>query len=343
MRRLLAGTTAVEQGALDTVVPVTSRDEIGRLTQAFNNMVGELRVKARIRDTFGKYLDPRIVAGLIDRPELIDPGGSRRDMTILFCDMQGFTSFSEGLTPTALVHVINRYLTVMSEPVRRHNGIIDKYIGDGIMAFWGPPFTGADEHARLACLAALDQLACLAEFDAELPELTGIRRGLPKIEVRIGIATGPVVVGNIGSEQTRSYTVIGDTVNVASRLEGACKIYGVRALIGEATQRLAADAVETREIDSVLVVGKSEPERIFELLGRKGEVAAQRLELCGSFAAALAAYRRRGWDDAIRGFEACLALDPEDPPSRVFLARVMRFREYAPANDWDGVWALEAK
>ena len=343
VRRLLAGTTAVEQGALDTIVPVTSRDEIGRLTQAFNNMVGELRVKARIRDTFGKYLDPRIVAGLIDRPELIDPGGSRRDMTILFCDMQGFTSFSEGLTPTALVHVINRYLTVMSEPVRRHNGIIDKYIGDGIMAFWGQPFTGADEHARLACLAALDQLACLAEFDAELPELTGIRRGLPKIEVRIGIATGPVVVGNIGSEQTRSYTVIGDTVNVASRLEGACKTYGVRALIGEATQRLTGDAVETREIDSVLVLGKSEPERIFELLGRKGEVAAPRLELRATFAAALAAYRRRGWDDAVSGFEACLALDPEDPPSRVFLARVMRFREYAPANDWDGVWALEAK
>ena len=114
-------------------------------------------------------------------------------------------------------------------------------------------------------------------------------------------------------------------------------------LIGEATQQLAGDAVETREIDSVLVVGKSEPERIFELLGRKGEVAAPRLELRATFAAALAAYRRRGWDDAVRGFEASLALDPEDPPSRVFLARVMQFREYAPANDWDGVWALEAK
>jgi adenylate cyclase len=122
VRRLLAGTAAVEQGVLDTVIPVTSTDEIGRLTHAFNTMVGELRVKAQIRDTFGKYVDPRIVEGLIDRPELADPKGARRQMTILFCDMQGFTSFSEGMTPSGLVTVMNRYLTVMSEPVRRNNG-----------------------------------------------------------------------------------------------------------------------------------------------------------------------------------------------------------------------------
>jgi len=132
-------------------------------------MVGELRVKARIRDTFGKYVDPRIVAGLLDRPELTDAKGSRREMTILFCDMKGFTALSEGMTPAALVNVLNRYITVMSEPVRRNNGIIDKYIGDGIMAFWGPPFTGTDDHSGPACLAALDQLAGLAGFRADLP------------------------------------------------------------------------------------------------------------------------------------------------------------------------------
>jgi HAMP domain-containing protein len=170
VRRLLLGTAAVEGGALDTVIPITSRDEIGRLTQSFNSMVGELRVKARIRDTFGKYVDPRIVAGLIDRPELTDAKGSRREMTIFFCDMKEFTSFSEGMTPAALVNVMNRYMTMMSEPVRHNNGIIDKYIGDGIMAFWGPPFTSAEEHPGLACLAALDQLATLAAFRAELPE-----------------------------------------------------------------------------------------------------------------------------------------------------------------------------
>ena len=204
VRRLLAGTAAIEGGALDTVIPITSRDEIGRLTQSFNSMVGELRIKAQIRETFGKYVDPRIVAGLLDRPELTDVKGSRREMTMLFCDMEGFTTLSEGMTPAALVTVLNRYLTLMSDPVRRNNGIIDKYIGDAVMAFWGPPFTGAQEQARLACLAALDQLAGLAAFRAELPDLTGLKRGIPEHGIRIGIATGDVVVGSIGSEQTRN-------------------------------------------------------------------------------------------------------------------------------------------
>jgi adenylate cyclase len=343
VRRLVAGTAAVEQGALDTVVPVTSRDEIGRLTQSFNTMVGELRVKEQIRDTFGKYVDPRIVAALIERPELTDPGGSRREMTILFCDMDGFTSFSEGMTPSGLVTVLNRYLSVISDPVRRNDGIIDKYIGDAVMAFWGPPFTGATEHARLAALTAVEQLAAVAAFQSELPELIGIRRGLPQLEARIGIATGEVVVGNIGSEQTRSYTVIGDTVNVASRLEGACKIYGTKVLISAATQNRAGEAIETREIDSVVVIGKSEPERIFELLGRKGGVDPDRLELRDNFADGLAAYRARAWDKAARAFEVCLKIAPDDRPSRVFLSRIGDFRSRPPANDWNGVWMLETK
>jgi adenylate cyclase len=343
VRRLLVGTAAVERGALDTVVPVTSRDEIGRLTQSFNSMVGELRVKAQIRDTFGKYVDPRIVAGLIDRPEVTDAKGSRREMTVLFCDMKGFTAFSEGMTPAALVNVLNRYMTVMSEPVRHNNGIIDKYIGDGIMAFWGPPFTSAEEHPGLACLAALDQLAGFAAFRAELPDLIGLRRGFPEIDVRIGIATGGVVVGNIGSEQTRNYTVIGDTVNVASRLEGANKTYGTQVLVSEMTNRFAADLVETREIDLALVIGKTEPQRIFELLGRKGEVAGVRLALRDAFVDALAAYRRKDWVGAREGFESCLAIMPGDEPSKVFLSRIAQFCAIAPGTDWDGVWSLAEK
>jgi class 3 adenylate cyclase len=306
-------------------------------------MVGELRLKAQIQETFGKYVDPRIVAGLIDRPELTDVRGSRREMTILFCDMRDFTTFSEGMTPAGLVNVLNRYLTLMSEPIRHNNGIIDKYIGDGIMAYWGPPFTGAEEQARLACLAALDQLAGLAAFRTELPELTGIKRGLPEIDMRIGIATGEVVVGSIGSEQTRNYTVIGDAVNLASRLEGANKTYGTRVLISEATDRLAADAVETRELDTVLVVGKTEPQRIFELLGRKGEVARERLELRDAFIEALVAYRRGAWEDARTGFETCLAIAPCDAPSKVFLDRLARFQSAAPSSDWTGVWPLTEK
>jgi class 3 adenylate cyclase len=343
VRRLLAGTAAVEQGALDTVVPVTSQDEIGRLTQSFNNMVGELRVKEQIRETFGKYVDPRIVGALIDRPELTDPKGARRQMTILFCDMKGFTSFSEGMTPVGLVNVLNRYLSVISEPVRRNNGIIDKYIGDAVMAYWGPPFTGIEDQARLACMAAIEQLVALPLFQAELPDLMGVRRGLPQVSIRVGIATGEVVVGSIGSEQTRSYTVIGDTVNFASRLEGAGKAYGTHVLISEATQRLAVGAVETREIDTVLVVGKTEPERIFELLGRKGEVPAAKLELRDSFEAALVSYRAQAWEEAEAGFRKCLEIEPEDGPSGVFLARVAHFREHPPAPGWNGVWALETK
>jgi adenylate cyclase len=343
VRRLLLGTAAVEHGALDTVVPVTSRDEIGSLTQSFNSMVGELRVKARIRDTFGKYVDPRIVAGLLDRPELTEAKGSRREMTILFCDMKGFTALSEGMTPAALVNVLNRYITVMSEPVRRNNGIIDKYIGDGIMAFWGPPFTGTDDHSGPACLAALDQLAGLAGFRAELPEITGLRRGFPEVDIRIGIATGDVVVGNIGSEQTRNYTVIGDTVNLASRLEAANKTYGTRALVSEGTNRFAADLVETREIDQVLVVGKTEPQRVFELLGRKGEVSGERLALRDAFGAALAAYRRKNWGEARAGFEGCLEIVPGDGPSTALLRRIAQFCTTAPGLDWDGVWSLTEK
>ena len=343
VRRLLLGTAAVEHGALDTVVPVTSRDEIGSLTQSFNSMVGELRVKARIRDTFGKYVDPRIVAGLLDRPELTEAKGSRREMTILFCDMKGFTALSEGMTPAALVNVLNRYITVMSEPVRRNNGIIDKYIGDGIMAFWGPPFTGTDDHSGPACLAALDQLAGLAGFRAELPEITGLRRGFPEVDIRIGIATGDVVVGNIGSEQTRNYTVIGDTVNLAARLEAANKTYGTRALVSEGTNRFAADLVETREIDQVLVVGKTEPQRIFELLGRKGEVSGERLALRDAFGTALAAYRRKNWGEARAGFEGCLEIVPGDGPSTALLRRIAQFCTTAPGLDWDGVWSLTEK
>jgi class 3 adenylate cyclase len=343
VRRLLAGTAAVEGGALDTVVPITTRDEIGRLTQSFNNMVSELRLKAQIRETFGKYVDPRIVAGLINRPDLTDGRGSRREMTILFCDMKGFTAFSEGMTPTALVTVLNRFMTVLSEPVRRRNGIIDKYLGDGVMAFWGPPFTTAEEHAELACLAGLDQIGGLPNFRADLPDLIGFRRGLPDIDIRIGIATGDVVVGSIGSDQTRTYTVIGDPVNLAARLEGANRTYGTRMLISEATNQLIADSIETREIDSVLVVGKTESQRVFELLGRKGEVSPERLALRDAYQKALDAYRREAWDEARTRFENCLGIVECDGPSKLMLKRIARFEEAAPRADWNGVWSLAEK
>jgi class 3 adenylate cyclase len=343
VRRLLAGTEAVREGQLDATIPVTSSDEIGKLTEAFNHMIGELRVKARIRETFGWYVDPRIVAGLLDRPELIGAAGARRVMTVLFCDMKGFTSISEGMTPSGMLTVVNEYLTIMSRAIREHDGIIDKYVGDMIMAFWGPPFNEADEQARLACLAALTQLDRLAPFRETLPELMGIRRGLPDIDMRIGIATGDVVVGNIGSDVTKSYTVMGDTVNLASRLESVNKSYGTHILVSETTARMAEGAIETREVDSIVVAGKTEPHRVFELLGRRGELDPATVVLRDRFAAGLAAYRRQAWEEARAEFEGCLAAAPADGPSRVLLARVAHLAEHPPVGGWNGVWELTEK
>jgi adenylate cyclase len=343
VRRLLDATKAVREGQLDAMIPVTSSDEIGRLTEAFNHMIGELRAKVRIRETFGRYLDPRIVAGLIDRPELTKAGGDRRVMTVLFCDMKGFTSLSEGMTPSGMLTVLNEYLTIMSAAIREHDGIIDKYVGDAIMAFWGPPFNEAEEQARLACLAALTQLDRLTPFRQALPELMGIRRGLPDIDMRIGIATGDVVVGNIGSDITKSYTVMGDPVNLASRLEGVNKSYGTHILMSETSARMAEGAIEAREIDSIVVVGKSEPQRVFEALGRKGELDPATVQLRDRFAVGLAAYRRQAWAEAHAEFEGCLAAAPGDGPSRVLLARVAHLAEHPPGPDWNGVWTLTEK
>jgi len=341
--RLLEGTQAVQQGRLETTVEVTSRDEIGRLTTAFNLMVGDLRVKERIKETFGRYVDPRIVSGLIERPDLAKVEGERRTMTILFCDMKGFTGLSEGLTPAALVRLINAYLTDLSIPIRERGGIIDKYIGDAVMAYWGPPFNLHEEQAKLACFAALDQLDRLVQFRKAVPEIVGLKRGLPDIDIRVGIAAGDVVVGNIGSDVSMNYTVMGDTVNLASRLEGASKAYGTRLLIAEETWRMAADAIEVREIDLLLVVGKTEPQRIFELLGRKGQVDAGRMELARGFAEALELYRDRQFAKAEKAFEALLAVYPGDGASKVYCDRSRRLAAEPPPEDWDGVWRLTEK
>jgi class 3 adenylate cyclase len=343
VRRLLDGTRAVEAGRLDGSIDVTTRDEIGQLTSAFNNMVEQLRHKERLRETFGRYVDPRVVEGLIDPKSLTSSDGERRVMTVLFCDMKGFTGLSEGMTPQGLVKVMNHYLSTMSGPIRSHRGIIDKYIGDAIMAYWGPPFTEDDEQARLACLAAVEMAHRGVALRTELPELLGVRTIPSDCTIRIGIATGEVLVGSIGSEFMMSYTVMGDAVNLASRLEGANKIYGSGSLASEPTIKAAGDAVEFREIDRLVVVGQSHPEAVFEIMGRKDELDENQLRLREHYAEGLAAYRARRWDDARQAFDAALDAAPGDGPSAAMARRVAQFEANPPAADWDGAWRLDQK
>jgi adenylate cyclase len=338
VRDLVSATQEVERGNLQTDIAIQTRDEIGQLARSFNHMLAEMRVKERIKDTFGHYVDPRIVESLLGNPDALESEGGRQDCTVLFSDIAGFTGLAELLTPAAVVRLINGYFTEMSEPIRSSQGIIDKYIGDAIMAFWAPPFTAPADHARLACLSALAQRARLAGFQARLPELTGLRRSVPPLEMRIGIATGEVVVGNVGSEVSKNYTVIGDTVNLAARLEALNKQYGTRTLIAETTEALAQGAIETREIDLVAVAGKSEPIRIFELLAAEGGLSAEAQARRDRFEAALTSYRARDWAAARAGFEA-LAQEPGgDPPARVFLDRLDQLAADPPGDDWDGVW-----
>ena len=343
VRRLLEGTRAVEAGRLDGSIDVTTRDEIGQLTAAFNSMVEQLRHKERMRETFGRYLDPRVVEGLIDPQSLAATDGQRRVMTVLFCDMEGFTRLSEGMTPQGLVKVMNHYLSTMSGPIRSHRGIIDKYIGDAIMAYWGPPFTEDGEQSRLACLAAIEMTERGAALRTELPELIGVRAVPSDCDVRIGVATGEVLVGSIGSEFMMSYTVMGDAVNLASRLEGANKIYGTHSLVSEPTVAAARDAIEFREIDRLVVVGQTHPEAVFEIMGRKSELPPERLSLQKRYSEGLAAYRARRWDDARHAFRAALEAVPGDGPSMALVNRIEGFADNPPAADWDGAWHLDHK
>jgi adenylate cyclase len=338
VRALIAGLKNVEQGDLSVELPVASQDEVGELTQSFNYFVSELRSKEKIKRTFGQYIDPRVLDQVILQPGAVADG--RRLMTVSFADLEGFTSIGEHLTASGLVNLLNRHFTLQAEAVQQWKGIIDKFIGDAVLAFWGPPFTTPEEHPLLACRAALGQLEALETLRADLPELTGLRKNLPHVNLRIGISTGEVVVGNIGSESARSYTVIGDTVNLGQRLENANKIYGTHILVSEATREGAGSGILTREIDFLVVKGKTEIARVFEVLGLQGEVPEAKLSLSERFAAALAAYRSQEWDRSETALQGCLELFPDDGPSRLFLERVRQLRAQPPREPWDGVWRI---
>ncbi len=338
---LLAGAREVEAGRLDGSIAVTTHDEIGQLSTAFNRMVEQLRHKREIQETFGRYIDPRIVAGLIDQRGLAATEGQRRVMTVMFCDMKGFTALSEGMTPQGLVKIMNHYLTTMSGPIHDHRGIIDKYVGDAIMAYWGPPFVEDGDQARFACVAAMDMIGRIETLRKDLPELLGVRTMPAECDLRIGVATGEALVGSIGSEFMMSYTVMGDTVNLASRLEAANKLYGTHSLIAEDTVRKAGAGIEVREIDRLVVAGQSRTQAVFELMGHTGELTPQQNLLRRHYAEGLAAYRARNWDEARVALKAAINAAPGDGPSATLLSRMESFRNSPPADDWDGAWRAD--
>lgn len=343
VRALTRAVDAVRGGDLGVGLPIASRDEIGTLTEAFNYFIDELKAKERIRRTFGHYLDPRVVEHLLASDGAAMAVGERRRMTIQFADIVGFTDLSERLTPSLMVKVLNRHFALQAEAIQSQRGVVDKFLGDAVLAFWGAPFVEAEQQVRLAMRSVLAQLAAMDALRAELPELTGLRRDTPSISLRIGLATGEVLVGSIGSETTRGFTVIGDTVNLASRIESINRLYGTQVLMGHVTAAALEGEFEAREVDTVAVKGKREATRLFELLGRQGEVDGARQAAYAAYARGLAAYRAGDWPAAAAGFSECLVALPDDGPSRLMLARIAELGAGPPPEGWNGTWVFDAK
>jgi adenylate cyclase len=343
-RRLAAAFRKTAEGELSDPLPVTSHDEIGDLTTSFNQMVEQLKSKEKLREAFGQFLDPRIVANVVDASSgQLKEVAERRSVTIFFSDISNFSGIGEQLTAGNLVRLLNRYFTASTEGIRAHHGIVDKFIGDAVMAFWASPFSEGETHALDGCHACLDLRDAFAKVGREISEITGLRRNVPKFHVRMALATGDTVIGTVGSDTTKSFTVIGDTVNIASRLEGVNKIYGTTILLNEECYHLAETGIEAREIDLVTVFGKVEPVRIYELQGRQGSLSPTLAKLNNVFADALQLYREQKWKEAESAFRECLKIRENDGPSLEFLTRIANFARTPPPKDWNGVWQTASK
>ena len=343
-RRLTSAFHETADGKYSDPLPVTSGDEIGELTSSFNTMVDQLKSKEKLREAFGQFLDPRIVANVVNPATgELRQTAERRTVTIFFSDIAGFSGIGEQLTADTVVRLLNRYFTAATEVIRRNHGIVDKFIGDAVMAFWASPFSEGETHARDACLACLEMRSAFAAIANDISNITGLRRNLPKFHVRVALATGEALIGTVGSDTTKSFTVIGDTVNIASRLEGVNKIYGTDLIINEDCFHLAEQDVEAREIDLLTVYGKTEPVRIYELLGKSGELDSSTSQLRDTFATALQKYREQKWTEAEKEFRNCLAIRKNDGPSLEFLTRIATFVRTPPPQNWNGVWQTASK
>jgi adenylate cyclase len=299
----------------------------------------EGKEKRMIKGAFGKYVSPVIVDQLVADPKRLKLGGERRLISVLFSDMTGFTAMSETMEPERLVQILNEYLDEMSDVIINSGGTLDKYIGDAIMAFYGAP-AAMDDHAAACCRTALEMQRMLAEMNeryrTEHP-------GWPVLQMRIGINSGMPVVGNIGGKKRFDYTALGDTVNLSARLEPACKIYGVRIMIGQATREYAGDNIQVRELDMLAVYGKKEPIRVYELLGWKGDDLGDKAEVIRYYNRGLSAFRDRDFELALQYFRAALEVDPTDGPSALYVERCEEYMVSPPPADWDFVERRQAK
>ncbi len=298
----------------------------------------EKRERHFIENTFGKYMSPKVVDKLLEDPTGLKLGGEEKELTAFFTDLGGFTTFSEQLSAEELVNLLNEYLTEMTEILLKHEGTLDKYDGDAIKAFFGAPVYFKD-HAKRACWVAIEmqeKLAILREQWA--------REKRPELSMRIGINTGMMVVGNMGSKNRMNYGMNGDSVNLAARLEGVNKEYGTFTLISESTYEQARDFIETREIDYVRVIGRTNPTRIYELLGKKGFMDDPILEILPLYNEGLKFYKESKWREAIAYFQKALEEHPEDGPSLTLLKRCQLLQKDSQMEkDWDGIYSISSK
>lgn len=296
----------------------------------------ESRMKRQLSRRFGQYVPPELVAEMERNPGAFTMVGENREMSVLFTDIRGFTTLSETLEPRELSALMNEYLTEMTRIIHEHRGTIDKYMGDAVMAFWGAPLQDP-EHARRAVDAGLAMLEACNRLSWQF-----VSRGWPQIKIGVGISTGQMSVGNMGSKFRTAYTVLGDTVNLGSRLEGLTKNYGVLMIVSEATKDAIAGQA-WRELDIVRVKGKNEPVSIFEPLGPAAELAPGKLDELELLGTALATYRAAQWDAAENRFRELDRLAPDDELYSLYLKRIDFFRRNPPGADWDGVFSHTTK
>ena len=297
----------------------------------------ERRQKTFIKGAFSQYLSPTVIEMIVKDPDKLKLGGERREMTAFFSDIQGFSTVSESLTPEELVQLLNEYLTSMCEVISSFNGTVDKFEGDAIIAFWGAPLDNPD-HARDGCHAALD----MQERNAEMRKVLREQKR-PILYTRMGINSGPIVVGNMGSATKTDYTIMGDNVNLAARLEGANKFYKTYSMIAENTYELAKDTIDVRYLDIVRVVGKNEPVKIYQLLAKKNELSGEMEGVLENYVKGIQCYQDLNFKEAITHFENALKLVSEDGPSLTYIDRCKIYLEQPPDSDWDGVFTFTEK